>query len=99
MEGKLAKTREGIANSLDLPRDVVLNIPKITIIGSNEITIENHKGIILFKDNHVKVNSNVGLISIFGNEFSILFIGGSTLTISGKFLSVVYEENEKDKIG
>lgn len=94
MEEKLNKTRENIAERLDLPRDVVLNIPKITILGDNEITIENHKGIVLFEDKVIKVNSNVGLISIIGQNFKILFIGGSTVTISGKFVSVVYEGHE-----
>jgi sporulation protein YqfC len=94
VEEKLYKARENIAERLDLPRDVVLNIPKITILGDNEITIENHKGIILFEDKVIKVNSNVGLISIFGENFKILFIGGSTVTISGKFVSVVYEGHE-----
>lgn len=95
MEEKIFKTRENIASHLDLPRDILLNIPKINILGDNEITIENHKGIILFEEDQIKVNSNVGLISIFGKNFEILFIGGNTLTISGKFVSVVYEGYEK----
>lgn len=93
MEGKIYKTKENLADHLELPRDVILNVPKITITGDNEITIENHKGIILFEDKHVKVNSRVGLVSIYGSGFEILFIGGSTLTISGKFKSVAYEGN------
>ena len=95
MEEKIFKARENIASHLDLPRDVLLNIPKINILGDNEITIENHKGIVLFEENQIKVNSTVGLISIFGKNFEILFIGGSTLTISGKFVSVMYEGYEK----
>lgn len=95
MEGKILKTRENIADSLELPRDVVLNIPKIILLGDNEITIENHKGIIIFQENQVKINSKVGPISIFGSGFEILFLGGSTITIGGKILSVVYEKNEQ----
>lgn len=93
MEEKLYRTKETLAEHLELPRDVILNIPKITITGDNEITIENHKGIILFEEKQIKVNSKVGLITIFGSGFEILFIGGSTLTISGKFKSVAYEGN------
>jgi sporulation protein YqfC len=47
VESKSIKTKETIAEKLDLPRDVMLNIPKITITGSNEIIVENHKGFIL----------------------------------------------------
>lgn len=92
VEGKINNAKEVIAEKLDFPRDVILNIPKITITGDNEITIENHKGIILFNDEEVKINSGVGLISINGRRFEIRFIGGSTITITGKFKSVTYEE-------
>jgi sporulation protein YqfC len=94
MEDRIIKTKETIAEKLDLPRDVVLNMPKITVTGENEIIIENHKGVILFEEKEVKINSNVGLITIYGSGFEILFMGGSTLTVSGKFKSVVYEGNE-----
>jgi hypothetical protein len=33
------------------------------------------------------------LISIYGSKFEVLFIGGSTITIGGKFKSIVYEGN------
>ena len=94
MENKLYRTKEIIAEKFNLPRDIMLDLPKITIISDNEITIENHKGVVLFENKEVKINSNVGLISISGRDFEILFMGGSTLTLSGKFESVVYEGNE-----
>lgn len=94
MENKLLRTKETIAEKLDLPRDVVLNLPKITIIGDNEITVENHRGVILFEESEIKVNSNVGLVTINGSGFEIIFMGGSTLTLSGKFKNVRYEANE-----
>jgi sporulation protein YqfC len=94
VENKLNRTKKSIVNKLDLPRDIILNMPKITVTGENEIIIENHKGVVLFNEEQVKVNSGVGLISIQGSRFEILFMGGSTLTIGGKFKSIVYEGNE-----
>lgn len=91
MEDKINKVKEGLVQKLDLPRDVVLNFPKIIITGDNEITIENHKGIICFEDSEMKINSRVGAITIKGVGLEILFIGGDTITIGGKFKSVVYE--------
>ena len=54
MEDKINKAKESLADQLDLPRDIMLNIPKISIIGNNEITIENHKGIVFFGDKEVR---------------------------------------------
>jgi sporulation protein YqfC len=94
VDSRLTRTKETIAEKLDLPRDVMLNIPKITVTGNNEVVVENHKGVILFEEKEIKINSNVGVISVYGSGFEILFMGGSTLTVSGKFKSVVYEGNE-----
>ncbi len=91
MQGKIERSREIIAEKLDLPKDIVLNVPKITIIGNDEITIENHKGIVLFDRNSIKVNTKVKVINIEGENFEILYIGDSTITISGKFKSISYE--------
>lgn len=91
MEEKINKSREKVAKKFDLPKDVILDIPKITIIGDEEITIENHKGIIMFERDIIKINSRFGAISIKGENFEILYIGSSTTTISGKFKSIVYE--------
>ena len=68
MEDKLYRTKQSIVDKLDLPRDIILNMPKITITGDNEIIIENHKGVVLFEENQVKINSGVGLISIYGRD-------------------------------
>lgn len=94
MNNKYINAKKNIAEKLDLPKAIVLDLPKISIVGNNEITIENHKGIILFEKKQVKINSGVGLISIQGNNFEILFMGGNTITISGKFQIVEYQGND-----
>ncbi|MBB6624300.1 sporulation protein YqfC [Clostridium gasigenes] len=91
MEEKLNKSREIIIEKFDLPKDVILDVPKIIVIGDREITIENHKGIIVFERNIIKINSRFGPITINGENFEILYIGSSTTTISGKFKSIAYE--------
>ena len=94
MENKMYRTKEAISNKLELPRDILLQLPKITILADNEIYIENHKGVVIFEEEEVKINSSVGPISIYGKNFKILFIGGNTITLSGNFKSVVYEGHE-----
>ncbi|MBD7914006.1 sporulation protein YqfC [Clostridium sp. Sa3CUN1] len=91
MKDKIERSREIISEKLDLPKDVILNLPKITIVGNEEITIENHKGIILFERNIIKINTKVKIINIEGENFEILYIGDSTITISGKFKLISYE--------
>ena len=91
MKDKIEKTREILTEKFDFPKDVMLNLPKITIVGDSEIIIENHKGIILFERNVIKINTKVKIVNIQGEDFEILYIGDSTITISGKFKSISYE--------
>ena len=95
MEEKFQKSKEKILNKLDFPSDISLDLPKIVVIGNREITIENHKGIIAFESNMVKINSRVGAITIDGRNFEILFIGETSITIKGIFSGVSYEEKSK----
>ena len=91
MKEKIERTKEILSEKFDLPKDVIMNLPKITIIGDSEITIENHKGIILFERSIIKINTKAKIINIEGENFEILYIGESTITISGKFKSISYE--------
>lgn len=91
MEDRINKSKQVLIEKLDLPRDVVLDVPKIIVIGRDEITIENHKGILLFDESHIKINTNSSPITIKGSKFEILYIAAGTITISGHFDSIQYE--------
>lgn len=91
MQNKIDKGREIIAEKLNISKDIALDLPRISVIGQEEITIENHKGIVLFERNIIKVNTKLKPISIEGDNFEILYIGESTIIISGKFNSISYE--------
>lgn len=92
MGEKLSKKRTILIEKLDLPKDVVLDVPKIIVVGKEEVTIENHKGILTFNEDEIRINSKLGPISIKGSRFEILYIATSTITISGRFVSISYEE-------
>ena len=63
---------------------------EIIVIGRNEITIENHKGIMVFEKDRIKINTNMSPIEIKGNSFEILYIASATITIKGYFDSIEY---------
>lgn len=97
MEERLEKAKGYISDKFELPKDVIMNLPRIIVVGKEEITIENHKGILSFNSNMVKINSGIGTVIVEGKNFEILFMGGSTLTIGGKFESIVYGEKYNGK--
>lgn len=91
MESKWNKAKGKVAEGLEIPSNVILDIPKISISGNDEILIENHKGIVAFENDYIKINSKIGSITINGKNFEIAFIGGETIVIQGMFKSIIYE--------
>lgn len=85
------KKKNNIIEKIDLPKDVILNLPKITVVGREEISIENHKGIDSFDKEFIKVKTNIGLVKIEGENFEILYIASETIVLSGRFKAISYE--------
>lgn len=91
MSNKIENVKRALSEKLDISKDIILEVPKITIIGKEEITIEHHKGIIVFEKNIIRVNTKIKVIKIVGENFEIIYIGESTLSIKGEFISIEYE--------
>lgn len=96
MNNSVDKIKKVAADITMLPTDVVLKTPKITIVGMNEITIENHNGIRKFHTEFVEINSKVGVIKVRGDNFEILYIGTHTIILSGVFKTIEYEAKQYD---
>ncbi len=91
---KVNKLKEAFAEKLEIPRDVVMNIPKITLTGDRDMLIENHKGIEAFHEKMIQVNSKLGLITIEGEGLEIVYIGGATIALRGSINKIYYGEKK-----
>jgi sporulation protein YqfC len=87
----LIKAGERLAKSFDIPEDVVTNMPKITITGNNEVSIENHKGIKYFQQDKIKINSKIGEIILEGDTINIIYMSRTTIVLNGNFTGVSYK--------
>jgi len=81
-----------ISNALDLPQDIVLNVPRIIVTGRIAVFIENHTGIIEYNSQHVKINTTVGTVSVRGEDLVIKTIIADEITVEGKIASIEFEE-------
>ena len=92
MEDRFKRGKKVLVDKLEMPKEVILDVPRITVIGRNEITIENHKGILVFEKTQIKIKTSLEPLVIKGDSFEILYIATSTLIISGHFDYIGYEE-------
>jgi len=75
--------KKGIADLLELPRDIVLDLPKITLLGNLQLYIENHKGIIEYSTSLVRVNTKAGILVVTGSCLTIRTIVVEEIIIVG----------------
>lgn len=88
-----------INNVLELPQEVISNKPKITIIGFNEMLIENYKSILEYEDFYIKINTYIGVININGFNLRLKEMTDDDIMVIGNIDSIDFESitDEEEK--
>jgi sporulation protein YqfC len=87
------KLKRLMVQTMDLPQDVMMDLPRITIIGQLHIYIENHRGLLTFTDSEVRLMLKKGQLLIKGNAFVIKTILPEEIMLQGT-IDKVYFINE-----
>lgn len=88
----MMKLREYIADTLRMPKDVVMDLPKVSVCGDKEVYIENHKGLLSYTDNEISVRMNDGIMYVMGVKLRIIAADAARMVINGDFTGVKYEK-------
>ncbi len=80
---KNSNLKTNLSEVLELPIEITLDLPKITLIGNKEAVVFNHKGIIEYSEKLIRINSKVGIIKIIGNYLEIRNILSEEILIVG----------------
>lgn len=83
-------TREKIADTLDISKEILLNTSKIVAIGNREITVENYRGIIEYTNQSIRLITNPYIIKIEGVCLEIKTMTRDFLYITGTINSVAF---------
>lgn len=83
MKRNIDNLKVNLSDALELPMDIALDIPKITIIGNMEINITNHRGIIEYNSNLIRINTKIGIVKLRGQDMVIRNILSEEITVSG----------------
>ncbi|WP_271629672.1 YabP/YqfC family sporulation protein [Caldicellulosiruptor sp. DIB 104C] len=96
---KKSKTLKEVTQASQVPREIITNEPRITLIGEDEVVVENHKGLILYEEGLVKINTVRHPLYIKGSGLLIKKMDEEVMVISGRIRSIEYislnEEKEK----
>ncbi|PSL45024.1 sporulation protein YqfC [Salsuginibacillus halophilus] len=92
---KKKRIKQWMASKLDLPADVLLDVPRVTMIGQFECRLDQHLGIRQYHPDLLIVNTAYGLLAINGEGLEIVKISGTTMVIQGSIHSMAYTEERK----
>lgn len=62
----MGKRLSKISAFLEMPEEITTNKPRITILGFDELVVENYKNILEYDEVFIKVNTYIGAINISG---------------------------------
>lgn len=83
--------KEVIADFFELPREVLLDLPRITLVGNVQLYIENHRGVVAYDENQVRLAVKNGEIIVSGEELHIENLLEEELLIRGLIRGLAYE--------
>ncbi|MDI9475478.1 MAG: sporulation protein YqfC [Natronincolaceae bacterium] len=88
--GESGGIKKGLAEILELPKDIILDLPKIIMIGNLQIYVENHKGILEYTDNRIRINTKSGILCIMGKNLMLKNIVIEEIIIVGEINQVEF---------
>lgn len=82
--------KKWLVQKVELPADVVMDLPRITMIGQLHIYIENHNGVLAFSKRELRLMLKDGQLLIKGNDFVLKTILPEEILLEGKIEQVLY---------
>lgn len=81
---------ESLSENLKLPPDILCSVPVLTATGTNQICLENYKGIIEYTGEIIRIQAKNCRIHIEGKNLNIDYFTDDEMRISGKISRIEY---------
>lgn len=93
MKKWLQRLQPLLVNKLSLPADLVLELPRITVVGQLHVYIENHRGLKTYTNTELTLASTDGIIQITGKEFVIKMMLPEEILLEGTIEDITFRTN------
>ena len=90
---RIRKDREGgvlttVAELFDLPADVVAGLPRLEMVGSRQLYLEHHTGLLAYTEEQIDANTSSGVLRVRGERLTLMAMTAGELRIGGKIASI-----------
>lgn len=84
------RIRNWMVDYLALPSDVLLELPRLTMIGNFHLYIENHKGLETYSETELKLKTTNGYVQILGSSFVLKQMFSDEILLEGEIEKINY---------
>ena len=76
---------------LEIPQEISSEKPKLTLMGFEELLVENYKNILEYQDFYIRLSTHIGIININGFELNLNEMTNDDILITGKIEGIDFE--------
>ncbi|MBQ2879354.1 MAG: sporulation protein YqfC [Anaerotignum sp.] len=84
--------RKNMAEALELPKEILLNLPLISLTGREEVTIENYRGILEYNEEILRIGTAAGILWLKGKGLCLKELSAECMVVSGRVDSLGFSE-------
>lgn len=82
--------RKNVTEALELPKEIMLNLPLISLVGREEVTIENYKGILEYGEETVRIGTAAGVLRLTGSGLCLKQLSAECMVVTGKIEALCF---------
>lgn len=86
------KKQNRLDKILEIPKEISSEKPKLTLMGFEELFIENYKTILEYQDFYIRLSTFTGIINVNGFNLKLNEMTNDDVLITGKLESIDFEE-------
>ncbi len=84
--------RRNMTEALELPKEIMLDLPLISLVGREEITLENYKGVLEYGEERLRVGTAAGILCLRGKELCLKQLSAECMVVTGKIEGIDFLE-------
>ena len=77
-----------VAELFDLPGDVIAGQPHLEMMGSRQLYLEHHSGLLCYQQDRIDVNTPGGVLRIHGENLTLLAMTAEAVRVGGTLRSL-----------
>ena len=83
VEKEKRNLKKTVIGAFELPKEIVYNLPILSLIGNEELSLENYKGVIEYSEERLRFNTSIGVLRIEGKKLFIKQITAESVAVTG----------------